>query len=309
LIQIIVPAYNTEMYLPATLEGVVAQTFTDWQLIVVNDGSTDSTPAIGADFARRDPRVRVISQPNGGGGTARNHGVEEMSDDCEYLIFLDSDDIWEPDALEILLATLTSAPEAGGAHGTARLINRQGERIRPGFMEDFIRNRVSLRGRKLVPLPVTSPTDFEALVVRNWIITPGICLLRTAALKQTEGFDQKMWGAEDWEVWLDMARRQPFAFVDRVVVNYRHHNKNATKDSGGMRSAESRMLHKNAYSARNTPEQKRVMLAGFRQMQFYHGKDKLRTARYYLKRRWYKMAAMEMGRAGRRFYLGVCTRP
>ncbi len=309
MIQIIVPAYNAERYLAATLESALAQTITDWQLIVVNDESMDSTLQIAADFARRDARIRVISQQNGGGSTARNYGVTVGSDDCEFLIFLDSDDVWEPEALEVLLATLEAAPDAGGAHGTARLIDQNGERIRPGFMEDFIRNRVSLRGRKLVPLSVTSPTDFEALVVRNWIITPGICLLRTAALKQTEGFDQKMWGAEDWEVWLDMARRQPFAFVDHVVLNYRHHNTNTTKNSGIMRTAESRMLHKNAYSTRNTPEQKRVMLAGFRAMQFYHGKDKLRTARYYLKRRWYKMAVLEMGRAGRRFYLGVCTRP
>jgi len=308
LIHIVVPAYNAEKYLSATLESVLAQTVIDWQLVVVNDGSKDRTPEIGNDFARRDSRITLVSQQNGGIGMARNRGIEELTDECEYVIFLDSDDVWEPDALEVLLTTLKAAPEAGGAHGSLRLIDHNGELFRPGSMESFIRTRVALRGRKLVPVPLTCPTDFETLVVRNWIITPGMLLLRTDALKQTEGFDQAMTGAEDWEVWLDIARRQPLAFVDHVVLNYRIHPGNATKNSRMMRNAERKMLHKNAYSTRNTPEQTRVMKIGYRAMQFYYVKHKLRSSRYFLQRRSYKMAAMELARAGRRLYLGVCTK-
>lgn len=101
-VSVIVPVYNGERYLRACLDSALAQTFEDIEVVAVDDGSTDATPAILAEYAACDPRVRVVTQPNGGYGRACNHGVEEARG--EYLAFLESDDEMMPTMLETLHA-------------------------------------------------------------------------------------------------------------------------------------------------------------------------------------------------------------
>ena len=103
-ISVIVPVYNGEKYLKPCIDSVLAQTFTDFELLAVNDGSKDGSPAILEEYARKDARVRVISQENAGVSAARNHALEEASG--EYLAFIDADDWLEPDALAAAQAIL-----------------------------------------------------------------------------------------------------------------------------------------------------------------------------------------------------------
>ena len=102
LVSVIVPAYNAEKYLPAAIESVLKQTYRGWELILVDDGSTDSTPAICDKAAAADPRVRVVHKPNGGLSSARNAGIGASSG--KYLTFLDADDLLAPSFLEIMVA-------------------------------------------------------------------------------------------------------------------------------------------------------------------------------------------------------------
>lgn len=97
---IIIPVYNVEPYLRECLDSVLKQTFSDWEAICVDDGSTDSCAAILNDYTKRDMRFRVITQPNGGLSAARNTGLAAATG--EYMIFLDSDDWVEPNTLETL---------------------------------------------------------------------------------------------------------------------------------------------------------------------------------------------------------------
>lgn len=97
------PAYNCEKFIAKSIESVQHQTYPDWELLIVDDRSTDGTAALVAGYAARDPRVRLLSQKeNGGAAAARNRAIDEAKG--EYLAFLDSDDIWYPEKLEKQLA-------------------------------------------------------------------------------------------------------------------------------------------------------------------------------------------------------------
>lgn len=97
---VIIPVYNVEKFLQVCLESLIGQSFPDWEAICVDDGSSDGSAAILADFASRDSRIKVISQSNAGTATARNTGLRSAQGD--YIFFLDSDDWLEPDSLGIL---------------------------------------------------------------------------------------------------------------------------------------------------------------------------------------------------------------
>lgn len=105
LFSIIIPVYNVEKYLRECLESVLCQTYRDWEAICINDGSTDGSATILEEYAAKDSRFKVISQPNGGLSAARNSGLEAASGD--YVLFLDSDDYLEKDALRIIADNLS----------------------------------------------------------------------------------------------------------------------------------------------------------------------------------------------------------
>lgn len=102
LVSIITPLYNAERYVGQTIESVIAQTYPEWEMIIINDGSKDNSLAVAESYATKDPRIHVFSQPNGGCAAARNHGLREATG--RYYAFLDSDDYWDPTFLEEQLA-------------------------------------------------------------------------------------------------------------------------------------------------------------------------------------------------------------
>lgn len=141
-VTVVIPLYNTERFIADALESVLAQTFTDWECVVVNDGSTDRSAEIVARYVEQDPRIRLVHQPNQGVCAARNTGAAHASPDSEYLFFLDADDMLEPEALERLVAYLEAHPEVG-------LVGCQFTRIDAEGKPMNIRNplKISLRER------------------------------------------------------------------------------------------------------------------------------------------------------------------
>jgi glycosyltransferase involved in cell wall biosynthesis len=104
MISIIVPVYNVEKYLRTCIESIINQTYTDWELILVDDGSPDNCPQICDEYAARDARIRTVHRENGGQSAARNSGLSVQKGD--FIAFLDSDDFWHERYLEIMMATL-----------------------------------------------------------------------------------------------------------------------------------------------------------------------------------------------------------
>ncbi|MEU7012348.1 CDP-glycerol glycerophosphotransferase family protein [Streptomyces sp. NPDC046385] len=120
-LSVIVPVYNVELFLDECLQSLADQTFTDWEAIVVDDGSKDGSLAIAESWAAKDARIRVVAQENQGLGPARNTGVAHLTDGTEYLAFVDSDDIVLPDAYERFIAKL-DATGSDFASGNVNLL-------------------------------------------------------------------------------------------------------------------------------------------------------------------------------------------
>lgn len=104
LISVVIPAYNAEPFLDETLGSVLSQTYENWECIIVNDGSTDSTESVAKKWCEKDSRFRLTNKENGGLSSARNWGIKESK--AEYIAFLDADDILTPDSLEVRINTL-----------------------------------------------------------------------------------------------------------------------------------------------------------------------------------------------------------
>jgi len=111
LVSVILPTYNRARFVGEAIESALGQTYPHLEVLCIDDGSKDDTPAIVSGFAKRDPRVRSIRQPNGGVSAARNHGLRLAQG--EWIAFLDSDDVWQPWKLELQMALLAARPDIG----------------------------------------------------------------------------------------------------------------------------------------------------------------------------------------------------
>jgi glycosyltransferase involved in cell wall biosynthesis len=150
-ISLVVPAYDAEVFLAETLDSVIAQSFPDWELVVVDDGSTDGTADTVRRYVARDSRIQLIEQVNSGVAAARNTGLFAANPETWAIMFLDADDVLERDALTTLSDALRAHPEAVGAHGQARFVDANGNPTRMGESEAWGRERYALVNRKIVP--------------------------------------------------------------------------------------------------------------------------------------------------------------
>lgn len=130
LVSIITPLYNGEKYVGKTIESVLAQSYSDWEMIIVNDGSKDRSEDVVMSYAAAEPRIKYVSQPNGGSAAARNNGIRRA--EGQYIALLDADDLWEPDFLKEQIAFMK---EKGGylVHASYKRINEEGKEILKPF--------------------------------------------------------------------------------------------------------------------------------------------------------------------------------
>jgi glycosyltransferase involved in cell wall biosynthesis len=131
LVTVIMPAYNVAQYLREAVESVVAQTYRDWELVIVDDGSTDETGAIARECLKLDGRIRLVRQENRGLAGARNTALRVGRG--EFFALLDSDDVWDPEFLESQMEVFARYPETALVSGSARFLGgaRDGEPARP----------------------------------------------------------------------------------------------------------------------------------------------------------------------------------
>lgn len=126
LVSIITPVYNGERYIGETIDSVIKQTYPDWEMIVVDDGSKDGSAAIVRRYAEKESRITLLQQPNGGSASARNNGIRHANG--QYIALLDSDDLWDSDFLKSQLA-LMKEKNTICVHGSYRRINENSEEI------------------------------------------------------------------------------------------------------------------------------------------------------------------------------------
>ena len=199
LISVIIPAYNAENTIGETVESVLNQTFSDFEMIVIDDGSTDAT--LEKLKTVRDPRLRVLSQANLGSQRSRNRGLAEAVG--EYVAFLDSDDLWTSDKLEAQLKALQAAPDAGVAYSWTVFIDGAGQFLRHG-------RHITVNGDAL-----------ERLLVSDFLESGSNPLIRSQALLEVGGWDESLSAAQDWDLYLRLAAKYPFVNVPRSQILYR----------------------------------------------------------------------------------------
>lgn len=228
-IGVVLPAYNAQTFLGEALESILAQTLTGWEAIVVDDGSRDRTAEIGQDYHARDARIRVHSQPNGGVCSARNTGYHLLSPTVRYVLFLDADDLLEPDALQVLVDALQAHPDWVAAYGLAQLF--EGEITWTATLEQAHGfERWGYRDGHYVAWPADQPTSFEVLAVWPAIGTGGQILYRREALADLP-FDERLRMSEDWDFWLRLAARSRIGYLPTFVMRKRCHEDNAGASS------------------------------------------------------------------------------
>lgn len=234
-IGVVIPAYNAGPWLKRTLDSVAASAdFVPFEVVAIDDGSTDDTAVIGEAYAAADSRFRLVRKENGGPGSARNRGFQELSPEVDAVMFLDADDELEPDALGKLRRALEASPRAVAVYGAARYIGRNSERIRAGQAEGWHYDRHRVDGDQLTPCAPDEPSTFEVMAVRNAITTPGQALIRRSLFTQLGGFDTQLRGHEDWHFWVRATLVGELQPIHEVLLNYRDHgsaqiSKNARK--------------------------------------------------------------------------------
>jgi glycosyltransferase involved in cell wall biosynthesis len=232
-VTVVIPAYNRAGSIRAAIESVLRQSWTDYELLVVDDGSTDGTLAAAAEV--EDPRLRLIASPrNGGAAAARNLGVAESRG--AWIAFQDSDDEWLPTKLAKQMARLT-APGAGfvgaycGLLTLGGLDDRAGERLRLRYVPDP--SIVPAEGDILTPLLFANMVSTQTLVVRRDVIL------------ELGRFDEDTTPIEDWDFVIRLSRRGPIAFVDEPLVHQRFSPNSITRDTAAKRAGRIRLVERN----------------------------------------------------------------
>ena len=241
VVSIVIPTFNSARFLRSTLDSVLAQTLnaSQWELIVVDDGSTDKTLVLAKEYLKNVANARVIHQQNGGVARARNRGWREARG--QWIAFLDHDDIWLPRKLELQLAQ-------AARHG---VVGCFWEKMDESGALFFQRDEVFCAEGNV----------FKTLLRGNFIISMSLPLVRRALLEKIGGFDPETVPCDDWDLWLRLAKLTTFGCVREVLVRYRKHENQQSRDELQMWRATQKTLVKQWARAWRDPKMLWIILA------------------------------------------------
>ncbi len=227
---VIIPTYNYGHYLAEAIRSVLDQTFLDFEVIVVDDGSADNTSQVVADYG---DAVQYIYQENRGYAAARNLAIRHSSG--ELIAFLDADDAWLPQKLELQAAYLDRHPEVGVVSANCYYMDAQGNitGVMPGKPQatGWIFERILLTG--------------------NFIAMPTVGIRRQCF--ETSGlFDESLRTTVDWDLWLRLSRKFPFGYINQYLAKYRLHPANMHKQAH-IKARDTLAIFDKLYSEPNLP--------------------------------------------------------
>jgi glycosyltransferase involved in cell wall biosynthesis len=289
LVSVVIPCFNQAHYLAEAIESVLGQTHPEFEIVVVDDGSTDNT----WEVAARYPGVQCVTKSHSGVASARNEGLGASQG--AFVVFLDADDRLLPRALEVGLQALDKRPEAAFVAGACRDIGADGH-----------------------PLPTEQPPlveddHYAKLLEESFIWSGSAIVYRRRALEAVGGFNERRVAADDYELYLTIARRFPVFCHPELVTEYRRHGSNQTRDPGFTLSSEIRVLRAQRRGVRGKHERS-ARRAGIRRTKEEHGEAlaiELRSSvawrdwgqawrRGLLLARWYPKGILSLARSHRR---------
>jgi len=259
LVSVVIPAYGHRDLIVRTLESVFAQTFTDYEVIVINDGSPDDTEAALQPYISQR-KIRYLAQKNAGVAAARNHGISLAQG--EFIALLDDDDLWPPDKLATQVVQLQANPKAVMVYGSIEVIDAGGA---PLVLTDALGNprRLNCDG---ADNPGPSGSVYAEFAQDNWIISPGQTVIRHSALKELGGapFDTQIWGADDWDLWLRLCEIGELLYFPKTALQYRYHADNASKNEIRLQLNCLKVFRKQLTRNRTHPERYAIMQAAYK---------------------------------------------
>ncbi len=226
LISVVVAAYNAASFIDRTLQSVLAQTYQNFEVLIVDDGSSDHTPQIVETYLKKDSRFRLLQQRNAGVAAARNRGIQLAKG--AFIAPLDADDIWFPEYLAALLDAMTS-PKVGMAYAWSVFIDENDRLMKPCQSQLW-------QGRDWLPL-----------VYRNLPGNASCVLIRKECLTTIGGYDpthrrQGAQGCEDWDLYLRLAEQFEVRVVPQLLVGYRQVQGSMSSNVEPMRRGLERVL-------------------------------------------------------------------
>lgn len=200
------PVHNCEKYIKETISSALNQTYSNFELIIIDDGSTDNTANIIKNF--NDPRIKYFYQKNSGVSRARNHGI--YISQGKLLAFLDADDIWYPHKLESQIKEIRKSPEIGLVYSWVQYIDVNNNLIgetKYNIDKNFYIN----------------------LLLGNYIDNGSVPLIKRECFDKVGKFNNIRTG-EDWDMWIRIAREYDFGFVKDYLIQYRIHPEGSSKN-------------------------------------------------------------------------------
>jgi glycosyltransferase involved in cell wall biosynthesis len=210
-VSVIIPAYNSELYIKEAIDSILKQSFTHWEMIIVNDGSTDNTQAIVEEFIVKDSRIKLIVQKNSGSALARSTGF--IHSQGKYIYFLDADDRPKSNTLERLYLALEKWTEAVASYGN--------------IVEVDLHNNVIFKPGSIVE--ALTPIDIFPRIIERGIFSIGAVCIRRNFIT-SEDFLTHLTIGEDWLFWCRLAAKGLFVFIgEDPIIEIRRHHSNKTK--------------------------------------------------------------------------------
>ncbi len=213
LVSVIVPSYNRANVLPRAVKSVLAQTYQDFEIIIIDDCSKDNTQEVVKNF--NDPRIRYIRhETNKGGNAARNTGIKAANG--EFVAFLDSDDEWLPTKFEKQMLRFND-PRVGLVYCGQKCFNENNGRV----FEFFNQLREDI---------------FYKMLVKNYVGSLSAVIVRFKNISQVGFMDEKLKSCQDWDLYIRLSQICQFGFVDEMLVNYYLGKKDPNRISNNRRS-------------------------------------------------------------------------
>ena len=225
-VSVIIPAFNQARFLAQAVESVLRQTHREIEVVVIDDGSTDTTPEVAQSFG---DRIKYVRQDNAGLPAARNRGLQESTG--EYVSFLDSDDFFQPDKIERQARLLDADAALGFVYCDVVMVDEAGQALADGYS-------VTASGRRL------SGDIFPSLMLGGYF-PPHTVLIRRRVLESVGNFDPELGGHADYDLWLRVAGAGHRAgYVDEKLASYRNHGDSMSKDGQHMADTRAATLRK-----------------------------------------------------------------
>ena len=259
-VSVITPCYNSAPYIGKTILSVRGQTLTNWEHVVVDDGSTDGSATVVQSYLDGDKRLRLVTQGNAGVAAARNRGFQECETDSDYLLFLDADDILIPEMLDEMVRYLDTHPKVGMLYCDPIFIDSDDRVLDPTTFASGWSPRSVPAGWGVRELRDDEPeTPFLSILGLTTII-PSLAVFRRSDYLRTPQWDEGFGHIfEDANLFLHMALVSHVHHLSRQLIQYRRHGNQSTANREKFHAQEMKLLARWRNPQGLTPEQRAVV--------------------------------------------------